>query len=129
MTTPLWCIGVAWILIFVPRPIVAAGQARQPEGYDNRDPRDQQARLSGAPRRALAAHQNALEGFPPFAAAVLVAHLTGANPTIAAALAITYCASRVLYTAFYITGQGTLRSLVWGVGATATAALFLVGAL
>ena len=129
MTTPLWCIGVAWLLIFVPRPIVAAGQARQPEGYDNRDPRDQQARLTGAPRRALAAHQNALEGFPPFAAAVVVAHLTAADPAIASALAITYCVARLLYTFLYITGQGTLRSLVWGIGATATAGLFLAGAL
>jgi uncharacterized MAPEG superfamily protein len=51
MTIPFICVGVAFLLIYFPRLFVIAAQARQPEGYDNRNPRDQQARLTGWGRR------------------------------------------------------------------------------
>jgi uncharacterized MAPEG superfamily protein len=126
MTIPLLCIFIAFILIYVPRVIVARDQARQPEGFDNRNPRDQQARLTGAGKRAHAAHQNALEGFAPFAAAVFTAHLTGADPRWSSILAVTYVAARVVYIGVYLADKAPLRSAVWMIGFLATGGLFLL---
>ena len=80
MTIPLACIAAAFALIYAPRIAVVVAQAKQAEGFDNKHPRDQQAKLTGWGRRANAAHLNAFESFAPFAAAVLVAHVTHADP-------------------------------------------------
>lgn len=45
MTIPFACVLVAFLLIYIPRLFVAAAQARQPEGFDNKNPRDQQSKL------------------------------------------------------------------------------------
>ncbi|MCC7535462.1 MAG: MAPEG family protein [Deltaproteobacteria bacterium] len=124
MTIPLTCILVAYALVFLPRVFVVVAQSRDEKGYDNRDPREQQARLT-APwaKRASAAHANAFEAFAPFAAAVLVAHVAGADPTWATILALVHVGARTIYPFLYVAGIGTARSLVWMVGTTATAAL------
>jgi uncharacterized MAPEG superfamily protein len=125
MTIPFYCVLAAFLLIYVPRFFVAAEQGKQPEGYDNVNPRDQQARLTSArARRAIAAHNNAFEGFAPFAASVFVAHLGGGNASHATALALAYVVARVVYTAVYLAGAGNLRSLVWFAGMLATIGLF-----
>jgi uncharacterized MAPEG superfamily protein len=126
MTIPLLCVFIAFVLIYVPRGIVARAQARQPEGFDNRNPRDQQARLTGAGKRAHAAHQNAIEGFAPFAAAVFTAHLAGADPKWSAVLAVTYVAARAVYIAVYLADKAALRSAVWMLSFVATCGLFLL---
>ena len=51
----------------------------QSGGYNNHNPRDQQADLEGWGKRALSAHLYGFEGFAPFAAAVFVAHLAGGS--------------------------------------------------
>jgi uncharacterized MAPEG superfamily protein len=124
MTIALGCVAVAWLLIFVPRGFVLVGQARRPEGYDNAHPRDQQAKLEGWAKRAQAAHLNAFEGFAPFAAAVLVAHVGGGDRGWADLLAIAFCVIRVVYTVLYLGNVPALRTLVWTLGAAATGALF-----
>lgn len=47
MTIPFICVLIAFVLIYVPRVFVATAQAKQPEGLDNRNPRAQQAKLTG----------------------------------------------------------------------------------
>ena len=89
MTVPLACVFLAFVVTMLTKAPVAVAQLRQPGGYDNRLPRDQQAGLSGWGRRALGAHLNAFEAFPAFAAAVLVAHLAGADPAWSTGLAVT----------------------------------------
>ena len=126
MTIPLLCVFVAFALTFASKGPVALAMARQPGGYDNSSPRDQQAGLRGWGRRALAAHLNGFEAFPAFAAAVLVALHGNADPTWTARLAVTFVAARVLYVPLYIADLSSIRSVVWGVGFVATAGLFLL---
>lgn len=124
MTVPFYCVAFAFLHIYFPRLFVIVGQAKRPEGFDNRHPRAQQAQLTGWAARANGAHLNSFEAFAPFAAAVVVAHLAHANPAHAAALALTHVAARVAYVWLYLGNLASLRSLVWSVGFLSTLALF-----
>jgi uncharacterized MAPEG superfamily protein len=128
MTIPFWCVFVAFLLNLLSKAPVAVAMARRPRGYDNRNPRDQQAGLEGWGRRAVAAHQNCFEAFPAFAAAVVVAAIAGADPAWTTRLALVFVAARVLYIPLYIADLAALRSLVWTVGFGSTVAIFLLPA-
>jgi uncharacterized MAPEG superfamily protein len=123
MSVPFLCVLAALILTLATKLPVAVAMARQRGGYDNRHPRDQQATLTGWGRRALAAHQNAFEAFPPFAAAVLIAHAGGADPLWSARLAVAFVVLRLVYTGLYLADLSSLRSLTWTAGFAATVAL------
>ncbi len=123
MNIPLLCVPIAFLLVFAPKMYAAAALAKQPEGYDNKTPRDQQAKLTGAARRAAAAHTNGFESFPPFAVGVLACEVTHARPELAAILAITHVVARAIYPGLCIADQDKLRSLVWMVGFGATLGL------
>jgi uncharacterized MAPEG superfamily protein len=120
------CVPVALLLIYVPRLAVARAQAQLPEGYDNANPRDQQARLSGLGKRAQGAHLNAFEAFPAFAAAVILCEVLGCNRTYENALAIGFVALRSVYIALYLGDKPSARSSVWGLGFLATLGLYLL---
>jgi len=94
-------------------------QSRQPGGYDNRYPRLQQAALEGLGQRALGAHQNAFEAFPPFAAGVLLALWAGAPLGRMEALCLVWVAARVLHLVSYLADVDKLRSLSWLLGMVA----------
>jgi uncharacterized MAPEG superfamily protein len=117
-------IAVAWLLIYAPRILVIIASRQQFGRLENNHPRDQQAKLSGWGRRALAAHENAFESFAPFAAAVLVAHIGGGDPRWIEIGAATYLISRVVYIALYVANLGLPRTAVWAVGLLSTGALF-----
>jgi len=119
------CILASFLLIHVPRVAVARAMATQPEGYDNGDPRAQQARLAGLGKRALAAHLNGFEAFAPFAAGVLAARQAGASDELVVPACLTFVLARVAYVACYLADRSTLRSLVWTVGFGANIALFI----
>lgn len=123
---PLICLPIAYGLVFLPKLPLSMAMAKQPEGYDNRHPRDQQAKLTGWGRRAAAAHANGFESFAPFAAGVLACQVTGASPSWAAIFAVAYVVARVLYAAAYIGNIHMLRSAVWSIGFGATVALMLL---
>ena len=75
MTLAYWCIFFAIFL-----PIFCAAYAKYRAGFspaDNHNPRAFLARAQGKAARADAAQQNSYETFPPFAAAVIIAHATG----------------------------------------------------
>jgi uncharacterized MAPEG superfamily protein len=114
-------------LIWVPRVFVLRAQIAQPGGLDNRYPRDQQTRLEGLPRRANAAHSNTFEAFAPFAAAVIIAHLAGANAHWSAILSVAFVVLRCIYVAAYLGDRSSLRSVVWILGLATTWLLFLLG--
>lgn len=126
MNIPFLCVGIAFLLIYLPRVFVARAQARRPEGYDNVNPRAQQAQLDERGARAQAAHANAFESFAPFAAAVIVAHLGKADPELTTVFALTHVGARAIYPFVYIAGKGSLRTLIWMVGFAATGALFVL---
>jgi uncharacterized MAPEG superfamily protein len=124
MAIHMWCIVAAWIIVYLTKVPVAFAMQRA-GGYDNRNPRDQQSRLEGFGARSLAAHMNGFETFAPFAAAVLVASLAGAEPGPVDTLAVVFVVARLAYVVCYLADQPTLRSTVWTVGSLATLGLFL----
>lgn len=126
MTIAFTCVFAAFLLCMISKGPVAYAMKMQPKGYDNRHPRDQQAALEGWGRRALAAHMNSFEAFPAFAAAVIVAHLAGADPTWATRLSVVFVVARVSYIILYIANAHVWRSLVWGIGWFSTAFLFVL---
>ncbi len=123
MSIAFWCVLVAGLM-----PYVAVGFAKAGPGYDNREPRVWMGTLEGRRARAHAAHQNALEAFPFFAASVIVATLADAPPDLVDLLAATFIAARIGYTAAYIADKPTLRSILWIVGIAAVVGLFLLPA-
>ncbi|GAC1351336.1 MAG: MAPEG family protein [Polyangiales bacterium] len=126
---PIESVLASFVLIYIPRIFVARAQARDPAGYDNRNPRDQQLRLDGLGKRAQGAHQNSFEAFAPFAAAVLSTYATGAvdrYPLAMTALPIAFVLVRSLYIVLYLADRHTLRSAVWTVGMLLVASIFIL---
>lgn len=123
MNIPLLCLPIAFALVYAPKIPLSIAMARQPSGYDNKTPRDQQAKLEGWGRCAAAAHYNGFESFPPFAAGVLAVTVTGASPKWAAILALLHVVARAIYPVLYIANVDKARSATWGVGFAASFAL------
>jgi len=125
MDISIWCVFAAFLLIYLTRlPVVLATQRQ--EGYvELANPREQQARLKGVGSRAQAAHQNTIEAFAPFAAAIWTAYYGGADPAIRDALAVTFVAARILYVAAYVADLNPWRTLIWTVGMLCVVGLFL----
>ena len=125
MTIAYWCVLVAAIL-----PLIWAGAAKSgAENYDNASPRAFMAALDGWHLRADWAQQNSYEAFPPFAAAVIIAHVSqsAAQGTIDL-LAGVFILSRILHGILYITDRSTARSLAWTVGFGCVIGLFIAAA-
>jgi len=125
MTIAYWCVLVAIFL-----PIVWAGVAKTgAQGYDNARPREFLAGLEGRAARANHAQANSYEAFPPFAAGVVIAHVTGgADQATIDLLAVIFIVARIAYGLCYIADWSTLRSLVWLAGFGATVGLYLAAA-
>jgi uncharacterized MAPEG superfamily protein len=127
MTIALWCVLVAALL-----PYVFVGMAKaHPEfirGGHNKDPRQYEAGLTGARQRAYWAHENGFEAFPPFAAGVIIAHVTSAPAEQADVLALAFIGCRVLHGLFYVANLDKLRSLAWVGGLGAVLGLFVISA-
>ena len=117
MTIALWCILIAAIL-----PYVAFGFVK---GLDPNQPRDRVGELAGRSMRAYGAHLNALETFPAFAAAVIVAHMVGGPSRIVDGLAVVYVLLRIGHMAAYIAGRQPLRSAAFGLAQLVAVAIFV----
>ena len=72
--------------------------------------------LPGWAARAKKAHYNAIENLAPFAAVVLVAHVSGAANEATAAAAVVYFLARVAHYLFYVAGAPYVRTLSFAVG-------------
>ena len=118
-------VGLAALLTIASKLPVSIAMERQGGGYDNHNPREQQRALQGWGKRALAAHQNAIEAFPLFVAGALVAYVGGGDPTWAERLCIVWLVTRATYNAAYIADLATFRSIVWTLAWAA--ALGLIG--
>ena len=122
MTLALWCLPLAMFL-----PLVWVGIAKvNAPGYDNAQPREWLAKLEGRAKRANWAQQNSYEAFPPFAAAVIVAHLIGGEQWLVNLLAGVFLLLRIGHGIAYIFDKDMLRSVLWLGGFGCTFALFLV---
>jgi len=127
MTIAFWAILAAialpWLMAALKKsPLAVSGK------YSNRAPRAMQPKLEGLSQRAHWAEQNSFEILPAFVAAVLVAHLAGAEQMLIDQLAIGFIVSRVLYSICYLTDWATLRSLVWTAGLLFIVGLFVISA-
>jgi uncharacterized MAPEG superfamily protein len=91
---------------------------------DNHQTRQWQSQLSGWRQRAYWAHLNALETFPMFAVAVVVAHLGAPGNDVAAIAAYAYPACRLLYLGAFLADTAVLRSTIWFASMGAVAVLF-----
>ena len=124
MTFAYWCLPIAMFL-----PLVWVGYAKMTggDGYDNSKPREWLQDREGRAKRANWAQQNSYEAFPPFAAAIIVAHLTGTPQMIIDLIAGAFIIVRIAHGCFYIADISTLRSVAWLSGFLLTIALFVVG--
>lgn len=127
MSVAYWMILAAAVL-----PYFAVVYAKLAGGgaatYDNSAPRAQVDSLPPQRKRAYWAQLNGFEAFPPFAAAVIVAHLAGAAQSWTDSLAATFVTLRVIYTLVYIHDQPTARSLVWTAAFACVVGLFVLAA-
>ncbi|TAE54953.1 MAG: MAPEG family protein [Nostocales cyanobacterium] len=118
----LYAIAAAAILIYVPYLLVALGRAQV--GYDISAPRAMFDKLPAYAQRATWAHQNSFEAFMIFAAAALMAYVTGVNSQSGVLAAIAFVIARLLYSVFYITNIPILRSLMFGIASFGSGTLF-----
>ncbi len=117
MTVAIWCILVAAILPYVAFSFV--------KGLDPLQPRFHVTELSGQSIRAYGAHLNALETFPVFAAAVIVAHMVGGPSRFVDLLAVVYILLRIAHMVAYIAGRQPVRSAMFGLASLVAIVIFV----
>ena len=93
--------------------------------FDNAKPRDPGFYQDPLRARGLWAHQNGVEGFAFFAAAVVVAQMRAAPQNLVDGLALAYVALRFAYAAAYLADLASLRSAIWTLAFAANVALLL----
>jgi uncharacterized MAPEG superfamily protein len=128
MTIPLWCLLVAIILPYVWFVPLLLVRQKQFGSIDFKLPRQQYAKLEGVGARVLGAHQNSFEALAVFAPAVLVAHITHADPEKATMFAVAWVVLRVLHGIFYIANINVVRTGCFGLAYAAAAGLFVISA-
>ena len=125
MTIAYWCVLIAAILPYV---FTALAKYGGPGGYSNHHPRDSLHAMTGWRKRAHGAQLNAFEAFAPFAAAVIIAQITGADQLRVDQLAIAFIAFRVLHGVFYIADRPAIRSAIWTLGFLCVLGIFALAA-
>ena len=114
-----------WMILAAALVPYAAASYAKAGGSDNRAPRLHAETLTGARRRADWAQRNHFEIFPLFAAAVIIAGITGAPHATMNWLAGGFVLSRILYTLAYVTDRATLRSILFMLGGACVIGLFV----
>jgi len=118
----LCSIVAAAALIYLPYFAVAAGRFQV--GYDMGAPRGMFDKLPEYAQRATWAHQNSWESFALYAPAALMGYAVGLSAEQFAMTALTYLASRVTYSLFYVLNVPILRSLSWAVSISSIFTLY-----
>jgi len=126
MTPAEWCVfGTVALYLLTIVPIKWIGYRR----YDNARPRDPAFYDEPLRARALGAHQNGIEAFPFFAAAVLLAEFRNAPQNLINELAVLFLIVRVAYVLTYIGNRPRLRSILWNIGFIINIAIFFLPAI
>lgn len=94
--------------------------------YDNAKPRDPAFYKDAIRARGLGAHQNGIEAFPFFAAAVLLAEFRHAPQNRIDELAVLFVIVRIAYVLTYIGNRPSLRSILWSIGFLINVAIFFL---
>ena len=98
-------------------------------GYNRAAPRAMFDKLPPYAQRATWAHQNSFETFMIFAAAALMAYVTGQDSKAAVTAAITFVVARLLYSVFYIANLPLGRSLMFAIGTICSITLIALSLL
>ncbi|MBV2129715.1 MAPEG family protein [Arsukibacterium indicum] len=106
---------IAMLLPFLAKAPLAFAMQKA-GGYDNNNPREQQAALKGFGQRANAAHYNSFEALIIYGCAVLTAIAMNAVDNTSVILGWVFIASRLVYFLCYWFDYATPRSTVWLVG-------------
>ena len=123
MTIAEWCVfGTLMLSLLSIAPIKWIGYRQ----FDNARPRDAAFYQDPLRARALGAHQNGIEAFPFFAAAVLLAEFRGAPQGLIDELAVLFLIVRIAYVLTYLGDRPTLRSILWSIGFAINIAIFFV---
>jgi uncharacterized MAPEG superfamily protein len=117
MTIAFWCVFVAALLPYAPFGFV--------KGLDPKNPRADVKNLEGLSARAHSAHLNAFEAFPPFAAAVIISHLTLGPNGWSNLLALAFLAVRFAHMGFYLADRQPPRSAAFGLGLMIVVVMFI----
>jgi uncharacterized MAPEG superfamily protein len=112
LTAALW-------IPYVVAQVSTHGPLRRPNYVD---PTARPVPLCG--RRADRAHLNAVEAFAPFAALVLVAHVTGKANAATAVCSAAFFWLRVAHATVYLLGIPYLRTILFTLGFLAVAGIF-----
>src|SRR6202007_1873343 len=126
MTVAEFCIfGVVAIYLLTIVP-VKWFSSRQ---YDNSKPRDPAFYEDALRSRALGAHQNGIETFPFFAAAVLLAEFRASPQNLIDELAVLFLIVRIAYVLTYLGNRPRLRSILWNIGFIINLGIFFMPAI
>ena len=126
MTIAEWCLFASLMLYLLSIGSVKWLKNRR---FDNSKPRDPAFYEDPIAGRALGAHQNGIEAFPFFAAAVLLAEFRACPQNLINELAVLFVIVRIAYVFTYIGNRPTLRSILWGIGFAINIAIFFLPAL
>ncbi|MFQ3614849.1 MAG: MAPEG family protein [Cyanobacteriota bacterium] len=134
---PLFSVAAAMFLVYLPMGVV--GYARARVGYNISAPRAMFDRLPPYGQRATWAHENGFETFGMFAAAALIAYVTGTHSdpwyfglTGAEGVAVlcgVFLVARLFYNLCYIADIPIGRSLCFLAGSLSTLGLLLISLL
>jgi len=117
MTTDLWMLVWTTLLCLLMPMLYVAGELRAPGGVEwGLGNRDTPFELPAWAARAKRAHMNLLENLLPFAALVLVAHVSGKANAMTALGASIFFWSRLAYAFVYTAGIKLVRTLIFFVG-------------
>jgi uncharacterized MAPEG superfamily protein len=103
---------------------IAIAKAAGRGAFDNAKPRDPEFYKDPFRARALWAHQNGIETFPLFAAAVILAEMRGVRQPVVDGLALAFLAARIAFVAAYLADKPRLRSALFGLGFAVTLGIF-----
>jgi uncharacterized MAPEG superfamily protein len=126
MTIAEWCVFGTLLLYLLTIGSVKWISWRR---FDNSRPRDASFYADPIRARALGAHQNGIEAFPFFAAAVLLAEFRQAPQHLIDELAILFLIVRIAYVFTYLGNRPTLRSILWSLGFAINIAIFFMPAI
>ena len=125
MTVAEWCVFASLMLTLLS---IASVKWLRFGRFDNSRPRDPAFYESPLAARALGAHQNGIEAFPFFAAAVLLAEFRACPQNLINELAVLFVIVRVAYVFTYVGNRPTLRSILWSIGFAINIAIFFLPA-
>jgi uncharacterized MAPEG superfamily protein len=126
MTVAEWCVFAIVMLYLLSIAPIKWLRFRR---FDNSRPRDPAFYEDAIAGRALGAHQNGIEAFPFFAAAILLAEFRGCPQRFIDELAVLFVIVRVAYVFTYLGDRPTLRSILWGLGFAINIAIFFMPAI